>query len=391
MPKKKQQRSLDSVSRRGFLAVGGVGIVGFSLGESRAAARTNSRAVIQIVMNGGPSHLDTFDPKPDAPREIRGPIRSIETVIPGVRFAESLPKLAQRADELVILKSLYHDASPIHESGLQLLLTGSLVKNGLRPPNIGVAMSRLLERKKQAPIAVRLGGTLSATGVNAYRGNSAGMLETPGEEDEDDLPTLSSLQDSGFSTPDFASLSAKVKRNYGETRFGELFWTAARLVESGVRYVEINTFNKLEGEVTWDAHGCSKTAPGTIFDYRDTLGPQFDQGVSALFDDLQASGLWDQTLVVSTGEMGRTPRINENNGRDHWPDVWSGLLAGGGLEGGQVIGASDANGESIQDHPIHVSEIPGLIGSYLGVDPATEIQVREGVTWSLPKVAALLS
>ncbi len=389
MSEKKQQRSLDSVSRRGFLAVGGVGIVGFSLGESRAAARTNSRAVIQIVMNGGPSHLDTFDPKPDAPREIRGPIRSIDTAIPGVRFAESLPKLAQRANELVILRSLYHDAAPIHETGMQLLLTGALVKNGLCPPNIGVVLSRLLDRKQQPPIAVRLGGTLSATGLNAYRGDGAGLLKATDEESHD-MPTLSSLQDSGFSTPDFATLSAKVKRNYGETRFGELFWTAARLVESGVKYVEINTFDKLEGEVTWDAHGCSKTAPGTIFDYRDSLGPQFDQGVSALFDDLQASGLWDQTLVVSTGEMGRTPRINENNGRDHWPHVWSGLLAGGGLEGGQVIGASDATGEAIEDHPIHIGEIPGLIGSYLGVDPATEIQVREGVTWSLPEVAALL-
>src|SRR5690606_30579333 len=145
------------------------------------------------------------------------------------------------------------------------------------------------------------------------------------------------------------------------TRFGELMWQAVRLVEAGVRYVEVNTFNQFEGKVTWDAHGCTQTAPGTLFDYRDQIGPKYDRSVAALFDDMKSTGLWDQTLIVSTGEMGRTPRINEHNGRDHWPHVWSGFLAGGGLEGGQVIGNSDAQGEMIQDHPIHISEIPGLI------------------------------
>ncbi len=388
MNQEKLNRSLNSVSRRNFLAVGGVGVVGLSLNDARAATQSGQRSVIQVVMNGGASQHDTFDPKPDAPREIRGTCRSIQTAIPGVHFSESLPKLAQRAKDLVVLRSLYHDAAPIHESGLQLLLTGSLVKKGLQPPNIGNVLAQLLEdkRKSEAPIAVRLGGQIEETGVHAYHGDQAGLLGSA-----DQLPTLESLKESGFETPKFQSLPSKAKKEYGDNSFGASLWTAARLVQAGVKYVEINTFPKLEGEVTWDAHGCSKTAPGTIFDYRDKIGPQYDQAMSALFDDLQTSGLWNQTLVVSTGEMGRSPKINENNGRDHWRDVWSGLLAGGGLEGGQVIGASDAHGESIEDHPIHISEIPGLICSYLLGETPAPIQVNEELSWDLPGMKSLLS
>ncbi|WP_417849566.1 DUF1501 domain-containing protein [Thalassoglobus sp.] len=383
-----KKRALDSVSRRSFLAVGGVGVVGLSLGEARTRPRSNSRAVIQIVMNGGPSQLDTFDPKPEAPREIRGPIRSIATSISGVHFAESLPKLAQRANELVILRSLHHESAPIHESGMQLLLTGSLVKKEQQPPNIGVVLNHALKQHGNAPVSVRLGGKVQKTGVNAYHGDGAGFLDL---DDSILMPDLNTLQQSGFETPAFSKLSSSKKKTFGENRFGELLWTAARLIEAGVQYVEVNTFDHFEGNVTWDAHGCAKTAPGTIFDYRDTLGPQFDKAASALFDDLQRSGLWQQTLVVATGEMGRNPRINERNGRDHWTDVWSGMLAGGGLEGGQVIGESDATGEAIKNHPIHISEIAGLIGSYLVGESQLSIQATDDLTWSLPKVESLLS
>lgn len=388
MNQEKTNRSLNSVSRRNFLAVGGVGIVGLSLKDARASSKTSTRAVINVVMNGGASQLDTFDPKPDSPREIRGTMRSIQTAIPGVHFSESLPQLAKRASDLVILRSLYHDAAPTHETGLQLLLTGSLVRKGLLPPNIGYVLTRVLRKSKksQAPVAMRLGGQIERTGMNAYHGDRAGLLG-----DSDDLQTLDSLKASGFETPEFQTESTKVKSTYGDNAIGASLWTAAQLVRAGVKYIEVNTFPALEGKVTWDAHGCKLTSPGTIFDYRDKIGPEYDQAMSSLFDDLQSSGLWNQTLVVSSGEMGRTPRINENNGRDHWPHVWSGLLAGGGLEGGQVIGASSAHAESIEDHPIHVSEIPGLICSYLlGKSPAP-IQVNDDITWQLPGVKSLLS
>lgn len=381
MAQSKQQRTLDEVSRRGFLAVGGVGLMGLSLGETRAAAPMESKAVIHIVMNGGLSHLDSLDPKPDAPREIRGPVRSIETSIPGVRFAESLPELAQRAHELVVLRSLFHDAAPIHETGLQLLLTGSLVRKQIQPPNIGVVLNRLLKAKKKAPIAVRLGGTIHETGLTAYHGDESGCLAREGVHD---VETPERLRSAGFAIPEFDRLPEKQKRVYGETRFGKLLWTAARYVEAGVRYVEVNTFDQMFGEVTWDIHGCSESAPGTIMDCRDTLLPQFDRAVSALFADLQSTGLWKQTLVVSAGEMGRSPAINSHLGRDHWPHVWSGFLAGGGLNGGQVIGASDASGEAVADQPIHLSDIPGLIGGYLCNSEVVEVPVDDQLTWSLP-------
>lgn len=358
--------------------------MGLPLSEAVAARRSKSSAVIQIVMNGGASHLDTFDPKPEAPREIRGPIHSIATSIPGVHFSEAIPKLAQRANEMVILRSLYHDAAPIHETGLQLLLTGRLTNRQTVQPNIGTVFNRLVKPRGQAPVSVRLAENALDVVSNRRHGTGAGYL---GETATDcELATIESLAADGFEIPLFQqSASAKTQRDYGQNHHGELLWSAVRMVESGARYVEVHTFSNLEGEKTWDAHGCTTTAPATIFDYRDTLGPQFDAAVSAMFDDLQSSGLWNQTLVVCSGEMGRTPKINEQLGRDHWPNVWSGFLAGGGLEGGQVIGSSDANGEDVADDPIPVSHLPGLVCRYLGIDSEHEFQFGQH-TWTPPSV-----
>ena len=357
------KHSRNAVSRRGFLAVGGVGLVGLSLSESLGAKRSKSNAVIQIVLNGGASHLETFDPKPEAPREIRGPVHSIATAIPGVQFSESLPKLAQRANDLVILRSLHHDAAPIHETGMQLLLAGRLANRQSHHALIGSVFSQALKPRGSLPVAVRVGS-----------GRLGG-----------EVPTIDQIRSEGQSGFIFESdANSTEKRNFGKTRFGELMWTAVKLVEAGVKYVEVHTFDDLHGQVTWDAHGCSETAPGTIFDYRDTLGPQFDKATAAMTDRLQQSGLWKQTLVVCTGEMGRTPRINEQNGRDHWPHVWSGFLGGGGMEGGQVIGASDPHGESIEDHPTPISHLPGLICAYLGIEGEQSLAQSTDQPWVAP-------
>ncbi len=389
MAKKSVNEKATSVSRRNFLAVGGVGVIGLTLGGAKTSRKSSERAVIQIVMNGGASHLDTFDPKPDAPREIRGPIHSIETSVPGIRFSECLPKLAERANQLVVLRSLHHTAAPIHETGLQLLLTGGMVKLNQQPPHIGFVLQRLLKSRRKLPVAVELGGRLSNTGVRAYHGTQLGLLgETSAGEY---LPNLDDLGEFNISAPDFNTAKQPVKEQYGQTKFGELLWTAARLVEAGVKYITVHTFNELEGSVTWDAHGHRETAPGTIFDYRDTLGPQFDRACGGLLDDLNQADLIKQTLIVCSGEMGRSPRINENQGRDHWTNVWSGFLAGGGLSGGQVIGASDESGEEIKDHPIELQRLPALVFEYLGIPPGTEIPVHETLTWKTPEASLVLS
>ncbi len=369
-----------SVTRRDFLRVGGLSVMGLSVAERAAFARAHDatawRSCIFLMMTGGASHLDTFDPKPDAPSEFRGPMRAIRTSIPGVQLSESLPKLAKRMDRFSLLRSLGHDAAPIHETGQQLIQTGRLASNGERPPSFGSVVSQALGGRSDAPAYVVLPRLLGDTGVSTWQGQGAGILG-------DDFDPAVVRRDGTFASPtlplDGQSSAGShrlgdepepVRRAYGDSRMGELCLRARQLVESGVRCVTVNLFDALTGHVTWDCHGRAPWSPATLFDYRDTLCPQFDRAVSALLDDLSDRGLLDDTLVVATGEFGRTPRVNDFAGRDHWPAVWSALIAGGGVSGGQVIGASDHRGCFPVDRPVHPAELTGTIYHSLGlIDP----------------------
>jgi uncharacterized protein (DUF1501 family) len=346
------------VSRRDFLRVGGAGVVGLSLVDqaalARGAALSHRRRVIFILMAGGPSQLDTFDPKPEAPSHIRGPLRAIATRVPGVWLSESLPQLAQRADRFALIRSLTHDYAPIHETGQQLLQCGRLVEAGVRFPHFGSIVARTHPRTGSGPQNVVLPRLLDQTGTHQHRGQSAGgwgaewnPLElTGGPKDEPDA----------------------IRRSYGDTQFGRLLLQARQLVEQGTSCVTVNLFDTLHQRVTWDCHGDAACAPGTIADYRDTLCPQFDQALSALLDDLQRRGLLDDTLVVTTGEFGRTPHVNPNGGRDHWTGCWSALVAGGGVTGGAVLGASDHTASAPIDRPVTPPEITATLLSWFGID-----------------------
>ncbi|SFI28625.1 DUF1501 domain-containing protein [Planctomicrobium piriforme] len=355
MPHSVEIPSLANFSRRDFLAVGGAGVVGLSLRDALAARPGKTGAVIQIVLNGGASHLETFDPKPHAPREIRGPLHSIQTRIPSVRFSECLPRLAERADQLVIVRSLFHDAAPIHRTGLQLLQAGSLVTRKKSPPQIGLVLEQSLKPRRRAAVSVELGRDIDA-------------------EEAQHLTRPEDLRDRGQPVPDFNDASPRARDAYGATRFGEQLWTAARLIERGSQYLLVNTFDQIEGQRTWDAHGDPQIGPATVFDYRDSLGPQFDLALAALIDDLQSSGLWQQTLIICAGEMGRTPKVNEEGGRDHWTRAWSGLLAGGMLSGGQVIGETDEHGEEVLSDPMPVSQLPFMALQFLGLNSETHAE-----------------
>ena len=148
----------------------------------------------------------------------------------------------------------------------------------------------------------------------------------------------------------------EIQDAYGHSSFGRRLWNARQLVEYGASWVTVNLFESLNGHVTWDAHGRG-SAPGTIQDYGRTLCPQFDRAMSGFLDDLEATGLWNDVLVICTGEMGRTPRINRTAGRDHWTKCWSALVAGAGVPGGQVIGASDARAAEVVDDPVAVQDL----------------------------------
>ncbi|WP_437192625.1 DUF1501 domain-containing protein [Planctomicrobium sp. SH527] len=358
--------TLTQVSRRGFLAVGGASVVGISLKSALAARAGKAGAVIQIVLNGGASHLDLFDPKPLAPREYRGPMHSIATRIPSIRFSECLPRLADRADRLVIVRSLFHDAAPIHETGLQLLETGRLVTRREQPVPVSVLLEDHFQSRKRSPISVLLSDPVVEPAGNISVSNETATSTRRR------AATLAELTAQGFSIPDYQSATARVKDSYGSGEFARKFWSAARLVERGVMHIQLNTFDVLDGQRTWDAHGDQEIGPANIFDYRDSLGPQLDQAFSALIDDLQSSGLLQQTLILCTGEMGRNPRLNEDGGRDHWTQAWSGILVGGGLEGGQVIGETDEYGETITSDPLPVSQLPMMALNFLGVPTSTD-------------------
>lgn len=367
-----------SVSRRDFLRVGGISAVGLSMAERAALAKSrrsgDRKQVVLLLMTGGPSQLETFDPKPEAPVEVRGPLRSISTAIPGVGFSEGLPGLAERADLLAIVRSMHHTAAPIHETGLQLLQTGGLVSGGIEPPSFGATAARVLGPRGRVPAYVVLPRLLTDTGVRAYRGQTAGRL---GPEFDPSTPDVDDAGLEGSPAP-LAEESASTRTAYGEHRFGRLCLRARQLVECGVRVVTVNLFDSLAGGPTWDAHGRGGETASTPYDYRDELCPAFDRAASALLDDLADRGLLDDTLVVATGEFGRTPHLNARGGRDHWTGAWSAILAGGGIRGGTVLGATDRRAGAPIDRPTTPAELVATVYDFLGIDASTEVTTGTG-------------
>lgn len=369
-PASKSRETRQSVSRRDFLAVGGLSVVGLTVAEQaalkRARERSGARSCILVVMSGGPSQLETFDPKPAAPRQIRGSLQAISTAIPGVQFSEGLPRLAKRADQLTIVRSLHHDAAPIHETGLQLLQTGRLVTNGVQHPSMGSMISRLLGPRGNVPAHVIVPRPLSATGVNLYRGDSAGFL---GEDFKPlDFDPGTGEGATAYALPVFDDQPILVREMYGESTIGRRLFQARQLVERGVRFVTVNMFAQLEHQVTWDAHANGGTSPGTLFDYRDSIGPQFDWACAGLLDDLKERGLLEDTLVVCAGEFGRSPQLNESGGRDHWTAAFSAIMAGCGAPQGLVVGRTDDTASVPIDRPVKVSQLVSSIYELLRVD-----------------------
>jgi len=362
MAKKSAQPSRRPVSRRDFLAVGGLSVVGLPAAERAARLRAQlgrgPKTVVLVVMNGGASALETFDPKPTAPKESRGPYRAIETAVSGVFLSETLPRLAERAKKFSLVRSVFHSAAPIHETGLQLLQGGAL---GNRKGPGSAFGSRLPQSDSLS----------DETTVPAYVVTPARLHLDPAQAFPADGPGADSgvapavVRDGIVEAVDaprtvyaerFDKLPYDIQEAYGHTSFGRRLWNARQLVEYGASWVTVNLFETLNGHATWDAHGAG-SAPGTLQDYGRTLCPQFDRAMSGFLDDLQATGLWNDCLVVCTGEMGRAPRINRTAGRDHWTRCWSALIAGGSVPGGQVIGQSDSRGAEVVDHPVPLQEL----------------------------------
>lgn len=323
------------LDRRHFLLSGAAAVSGLATSVPAAAQlRHHARQCILLNLVGGPSHLDTFDPKPNAPAEVRGPFRPIRTSVPGIQVSELLPHLASQMHEVALVRSVFHEEAPIHETGQQLVQTGRLAEPGTEVPHIGQHLTR-----GRLPIVP---GPIENTGVCISHGQP--------KQAEVSLPKF----------------SAKELDPYGDTLFGRSCLQARCLVEAGQPFVIVNAFTTVFDEATWDCHADGGSLNTTLEDLRRVVAPAFDRAYATLLRELRERGLLEQTLVVASGEFGRTPRINRRGGRDHWPGCWTALFAGGGVVGGHVIGRSDRTGATPVERPVHAAELAATMMYALG-------------------------
>src|SRR6516164_5261360 len=373
----------DGITRRDFLHAGTLSAVGMSLplfqslkAMGAVDSSKDERSCIMIFNLGAPSQMDTWDPKPDAPREIRGPFKAIRTNNPDIQISEIFPSIAKLADKFSLVRSVYHSAAAVHDTGHQMMQTGRLFTGGINTPHAGCALEFLKGRRSELPAHVILPELMGPTGGNLPHGQDAGFLgkaydpfvlnADPSKPDfkvPDLLPpreigearlarrrTLrqvvdqtvkdfeaspsADLMQANFSAAyrlmtstkareafDLTTEPDKVRERYGRTRFGQCCLLARRLVEAGVRFVTINTFITVFDEITWDIHGSKPFT--SIQGMKDIVAPMYDQGYSALIEDLAQRGMLDDTMVCNLSEFGRTSKINPAGGRDHWPNCWT--------------------------------------------------------------------
>lgn len=337
-----------TITRREFLQSSAITAATLATPTLGTAKSTKDVHGIFLMLVGGPSQIDTFDPKPDAPSNIRGPFNAVRTRVAGTYLSELFPRLAAHADEFSIIRSLHHTAAPIHETGLQLLQTGSL-STDTEAPHWGALLAQRAGHS-HTPANILLPAPIGFMGVNIGHGQSAGTLAA------EYGPQRHSINVDHDPARD----------SFGRTAFGDDCLRAARLIEQGTRFVTVNMFTTVYDTITWDCHAAGGSLASSLHDYR-LLGASFDVAYTALLQHLKQRGLLDNTLVVATGELGRTPHINRDGGRDHWAGVWSALVAGAGIPGGEVLGSSDALGAEPKDQPYSPAEFAALMRDRLGL------------------------
>lgn len=371
-------------SRRDFLRASAAGAAGLALAPAVSAAPLTlsgtAKSCIFINLIGGPAQLDTFDPKPAAPSDVRGPFAPIPTRVPGVHLSELFLRLAGLADKFSLIRALHHDAPPIHEAGLQLNNTGRFFRDGPPWPSAGAVVSYLRGDRKEdrfPPWHFISGPQDVETGIAIEKGYGPGFLgeRVPffggglfgggvGWQSQEVLDHVNATDPGAFPTD----------ARYGMTPFGQnCYATGFDICEGRDRFVTINQFPTVFDAPSWDCHADRGSLSTTLDDIRTTVAPQFDAALSALLTDLDARGLLDTTLVVAVGEFGRTPKLNANGGRDHWAGCWSALVAGGGVKGGRVVGASDATASEPADRPVTPQELVATVFHALGVPASATI------------------
>jgi uncharacterized protein (DUF1501 family) len=427
----------DGITRRDFLEVGTLGAVGLSLPQFLAARErgnvrkdADDKSVIMIFNLGAPSQIDTFDPKPQAASEIRGPFAPISTK-GDFQLTEILPRHAQVADKFSLVRSCYHTAAAVHDTGHQMLQTGRLFTGGLNSPHVGCALAYLRGARNELPPHVILPESMGPTGGNLPHGQDAGFLgkaydpfvlnADPSKPDfrvRDLMPPAdlgevrlqrrrrlrelveahladleaspsAQLMQANFESAcqmitspraraafDLTQEPPELRQRYGMTRFGQCCLLARRLIEAGVRFVTVNTFLTVFNEITWDIHGSQPFT--SIEGMKEVVAPMYDQAYAALIEDLAQRGMLETTLVCCLAEFGRTPRINPAGGRDHWPQCFTVYFAGGGVQGGRVIGKSDAIGAYPAERAVEPAEVVATIYHALGLELDTTLPGPSG-------------
>ena len=374
------------LTRREFVHMGAAAALSLPALSSRIGAPQPAQSCITILLVGSPGQLDTWDMKPAAPSQIRGPFRPISTNVPGIEICEHFPQMARLADRYALVRSLHHAGPPLHEPGQRLLLTGQDFGPGDEQPYCGSVIAKVLGSHNDLPTAVLLPGPLRDTGAGGLHGQTAAHL---GASYEPWSPGTASgcVSASLAQAFDLETEPAALRDRYGFHSLGRNLLIARRLLERGVRHVLINQFSTVFDSLSWDMHANGGKLNVSLADYRRLLCPQFDQAFSALLVDLEARGLLSETIVPVLSEMGRTPKLNSRGGRDHHPGVWTNLIAGGPIRGGQALGSSDRHGGEPHDRPVSPAEMLATVYHAMGVDLATDrISDRQGNL--VPLVAA---
>ncbi len=398
--------------RRDFLRIGSLGSLGIHLAGALRAGAAKDVSCILVWQSGGCGHQDTFDMKPDAPREYRGEFNPIPTNVAGIQICEHLPFTARQADKYTILRSL-HSRENNHERAINYLLTGYLPMPTLEFPSMGSIVSRQLGPKNKMPPYVAVPNTFPSYGagylggehnpyisgdanVTGYRardltlptdvdwsrlGNRRMLLEQMDARFRSIEATGEFAAQDGFyqraydllSSPaakkafDIEAEPAALRERYGRTPVGQGCLLARRLVESGVRFVTV-----AKGWLNYDTHGDNFNT------MKKALLPEFDRAFAGLVEDLHQRGLLDSTLVIAMGEFGRTPKVNGDAGRDHHSKAWSVVLAGAGIPGGRVLGATDKTATEVTELPVEPEDLLFSIYTILGIDPAKEYETPIG-------------
>ena len=359
-----------------------------------------AKSVIHIYLPGGMAHQESWDPKPYAPLEYRGPLRSISTKIPGERFSEYFKESAKIADKITVCRSMTHGEAA-HERGTHNMFTGYKPSPALQFPSMGSVVSHEFGARKNLPPYVCIPKVPNEFAGSGYLSSSFGpfglggdpaadnfavrdlalpsgmsedrflkrrsMLDTVDDhfrriEKSDSLSAMDKFYQDAYSLIssneareafDISKEEAKLRDQYGRNQAGQRMLLARRLVEAGVRFVSL-TYGG------WDHHANIKNA-------FEKQGPELDKAFASLISDLDQRGLLDSTLVMMSSEFGRTPKINKTDGRDHWPRVFSVVLAGGGITRGQVYGSSDAFATAPEENPLTVEDLATTVYDRLGI------------------------